>query len=204
MPALLALPLTIALLFLMTRLILPGDRDPVVQRMIQDIEFLRTPLPPEEILVFELPPPPEPEPEPEPVDELLSDTTDTETPTEDDAPADPPVAIDWWAAVSSIADEEDEEALERWLLEQGYEKYVSIMQGDLPITNPADGNLQPTQGDKTGYLNIYGDLEFKVSENCVIQTQVSARLDISDFSQKLPMRVMCKKPTRKIYDFERD
>ena len=203
--ALLALPVTVALLLFMTMLILPGEQDPVVRRMIQDIEFLRTEPQPEEIEVYALPAPPEPPDPPEaeaserPVRPAIDRSLD------EDVPADSPVrVIDWWAEVRSLTEEADEEALKRWLLEQGFEKYVSIMQGPLPITNPVRAGPQETQGDRTGYLNIYGDLEFKISENCVLQTLVSSRLDVSDFAQKLPMRVMCKPRLKTTYDFERD
>ena len=89
------------------------------------------------------------------------------------------------------------------MLEQGYERYVSIMQGPIPITNSVRGTLPPSQEDATGYLNSYGDLEFKISENCVMQTQVSARFDTSDFGRNLPMRVTCKGAAKKKYSFDR-
>ncbi len=57
--AVIALSITVALLFLMTRLILPGEQDRIVTRMIRNIEFQRAVLPPDPagIQVFELPPP---------------------------------------------------------------------------------------------------------------------------------------------------
>lgn len=128
---LIALPVTVALIFLMTRLIVPSEQDRVISRMIQNIEFQRaeTPPLPVSIRVFE------------------------------------------WAP--------------------------------LPITNSVQGTSPLSQEDVTGYLNSFGDLEFKISENCTIQTLVSARLDISDFTEKLPMRVMCK-PARNVrYSFDR-
>ncbi len=60
--AVIALPMTVALLFLMTHLILPGEQDRIVTRTIQNIEFQRAVLPPDpaSIQVFELPAPIEP------------------------------------------------------------------------------------------------------------------------------------------------
>lgn len=205
--ALIALPVTIALLFLMTRLILPGDEDPLVARMIQDIEFQRVTLPPEPISIQAFRRPPEIEEWPLPERPIVSRDHAAETedkPVEEDAAENSRVqAIDWWAEARRIAQESDEDALERWLQEQGYEKYVTIMQGPLPITNSVQATLPDSQEDITGYMNSYGDMEIKVSENCVAQTQVSARLDISDFAEKMPMRVLCK-PRKKIkYSFDR-
>ena len=93
--ALFSLPLTVALLFLMTRLILPGETDRIVNRMIQDIEFLRIESPPDPagIHVYELPEEVEKEPpikEPDPplevadqsqVQNQVSNENDEEEPT---------------------------------------------------------------------------------------------------------------------------
>ena len=201
--------MTVTLLFLMTRLILPSEQDRIVTRMIRNIEFQRAVRPPDPvgIQVFELPPPVEVKPPPiEPTfavedstqiqnqDEFSSDSA------EDEGPAH---VIDWWAEARRLTQESGEEEFKRWLLEQGYDRYVSIMQGPLPITNSVRGTLPPSQEEATGYLNSYGDLEFKISDNCVIQTQVSARLDMSDFARNLPMRVMCKSAPKVKYSFDR-
>jgi hypothetical protein len=208
--AAIALPLTVALIFLMTRLILPGEQDRVVSRMIQNIEFLRAQSVPAAaaIQVFERPLPIEdmaPPIEQRSVADGSAKTQNQTTvidegPTEDGSDH----LIDWWAEARRLTQESDEDALKRWLLEQGFERYVSIMQGPFPITNSVRGELPPTQEDITGYLNNYGDLEFKISENCVMQTLVSVRLDISDFAESLPMRVTCKPPPKVKYSFERD
>jgi hypothetical protein len=192
----------------MTRLILPGDEDPLVTRMIQNIEFQRVTLPPEPVSIQTFRRPPEIEESPLPERPIVSrdQAAETEdTPVEENATENSRVkAIDWWAEARRIAQESDDDALERWLMEQGYEKYVTIMQGPLPITNSVQASLPDSQEDITGYMNSYGDMEIKVSENCVAQTQVSSRLDISDFAEKMPMRVLCK-PRKKVrYSFDRD
>jgi hypothetical protein len=201
--AVIALPMTVALLFLMTRLILPSERDRIVTRMIQNIELHRAVLPPvlAGIQVFELPPPIE-------VNLTAADSSQTQNQDvftgESSIEEGPAHVIDWWAEARRLTQEADEEELKRWLLEQGFERYVTIMQGPLPITNSVQGTLPPSQEEATGYLNSYGDLEFKISENCVMQTQVSARLDMSDFARNLPMRVTCKSAPKVKYSFDRN
>lgn len=205
-----ALPMTVALLFLMTRLILPSEQDRIVTRMIQNIEFQRADLPPDPagIQVFEPPPPIEDKPPPIKLyltAEGSSQTQNQDTFSDESSMKEGPAhIIDWWAEARALTQESDEEAFKRWLLEQGYDRYVSIMQGPLPITNSVRGTSPPTQEEATGYLNIYGDMEFKISENCVLQTQTAARLDISDFTKNLPMRVVCKSAPKAKYTFHRN
>ncbi len=209
--AVIALPMTIALLFLMTQLILPGDRDPIVNRMIQDIEFRRssTPLEIIRIPVFERPPKPKLEPlnVQEEIEASTAPTSEASVveASEESMQQGPEYGVEWWAhQKAKLLDEAEDEALQRWLLEQGHEKYVSLMQGPVPITNSVRATLDATQEDITGYMNTFGDKEIKVSEACVLQTLVSARLDISDFAKNLPMRAMCKLNTPKKYSFNRD
>jgi hypothetical protein len=207
--AVIALPMTVALIFLMTRLILPSERDRIVTRMIQNIEFHRSAGPPVPagIQVFELPPQIEVKP-PVEVDLIAAESIQPQNQdavsSESSIEEGPAHVIDWWAEARRLTQESDEEELKRWLLEQGYERYVTIMQGPLPITNSVRGTLPPSQEEATGYLNSYGDLEFKISENCVMQTQVSARLDMSDFVRNLPMRVICKSAPKVRYSFDRN
>jgi hypothetical protein len=208
--ALIALPMTIVLLFLMTRLILPTDQDRIVTRMIQNIELHRAAPPPlpAQIQVFDLPRPVDVKPPP--IDEIVVKEVSTQVENQDDVEEDSPIedapahVVDWWAEARKITQESGEEEFKRWMLEQGYVRYVSIMQGPLPITNSVRGTLPPSQEDATGYLNSFGDMEIKISENCVMQTQVSARLDMSDFARQLPMRVTCKTPGKIRYSFDRD
>jgi hypothetical protein len=207
--AVIALPMTVALLFLMTRLILPSERDRIVTRMIQNIELHRAVSPPvlAGIQVFELPPLIDVKP---PIEVNLAAAESIQTQNQNvfsgasSIEEGPAHVIDWWAEARRLTQESDEEELKRWLLEQGYVRYVTIMQGPLPITNSVRGTLPPSQEEATGYLNSYGDLEFRISENCVIQTQVSARLDSSDFARHLPMRVMCKSAPKVKYSFDRN
>jgi hypothetical protein len=207
--AVIAFPMTVALLFLMTRLILPSEEDRIVTRMIRNIEFQRAVRPPDPvgIQVFELPPPVEVKPPPVELPRTVEDSNPiqnqdefSDESAEDEGPAH---VIDWWAEARRLTQESGEEEFKRWLLEQGYDSYVSIMQGPLPITNSVRGTLPPSQEEATGYLNSYGDLEFRISDNCVMQTQVSARLDMSDFARNLPMRVMCKSAPKVKYSFDR-
>lgn len=203
-----ALPVTVALLFLMTRLILPREHDRIVTRMIQNIEFHRAVQPPEPvgILVFQLPqvveeklPPTKPiSTHEDPHGSQNNDTFDESSKKNGRARV-----IDWWAEARRLTQESDEEALKRWLLEQGYDRYVSVMQGPVPITNSVRATLPPNQEDATGYLNTYGDMEYKISKNCVATTQVAARLDHSDLAKALPMRITCKSPAKQRFTFDR-
>lgn len=193
----------------MTRLILPGDEDRVVNRMIQNIELHRSVRPPEPpaIRVYQRPQPKEEVLEPEAPGPTTHETqpssvTDT-SPDEAADEVDRARFIDWWAEARKVTQEADEEALQRWLLEQGYDRYVSVMQGELPISNPVETESPLTQENRTGYLNTYGDMEYAISENCVATTQVAARFDHSDFGKALPMRITCKPRTLKKYDFSR-
>jgi len=194
--------MTIALLFLMTRLILPGEQDRIVTRMIRNIEFQRAIAPPlpTQIQVFELPVPVEIKLPPIDVTLPPEDPIQAQSP-EKESPAH---VIDWWAEARKLTQESGEEEFKRWMLEQGYVRYVTIMQGPFPTRNSVRGTSPPSQEDATGYLNSYGDLEFKISENCVMQTQVSARLDMSDFARNLPMRVTCKRAPTVRYSLDRN
>jgi len=200
--ALIALPMTIALLFLMTRLILPGEQDRIITRMIRNIELQRVVEPPLplQIQVFELPVPVELEPP----------TIEVTLPPEDPVQARnqeqerPAHVVDWWAEARRLTQESGEEEFKRWMLEQGYDRYVTIMQGPLPIRNSVRGTLPPSQEEATGYLNSYGDLELRISENCVMQSLISTRFDVSDFARSLPMRVTCMPAPKVRYSFDRD
>ena len=204
---LIALPVTIALLFVMTQLILPGDQDRIVTRMIQNIELQRDVPPPlpAQIQVFERPPPVEIKRPPAEVVLNAQDAPQDQDQTSNASPQEnaPAHVVDWWAAARKLTQEAGEEEFQRWMLEQGYVQYVSVMQGSMPITNSVRGTLPPSKEEETGYMNSFGDLEFKISENCVMQTQVSARFDFSDFGRNLPMRVTCTQPKKVEYSFDR-
>lgn len=207
--AVIAAPITVVLLFLMMRLILPGENDIVVRQMIQRIEFQRSEVALGRKSLDEIAMPsfvdsdahsmvplrPSVRAEPTRYRELGS--------TQRAGIERPSRAIDWSAAVKELLKETDENELDRWLLAQRHEEYVSVMQGPLPITKSV-GEPQPTtQEDITGYLNVYGDMEIKVTKNCVARTQVAARHDISDFGKQLVMPISCKKPPAVVYSFER-
>ncbi len=205
--AAIAFPVTVALFYLMTRLILPGEHDRIVTRMIRNIEVHHAARPPVGSLVFELPQ--AIEAKPPPTQANLSTEGSHQTQSKDALSAESSGkerrahVIDWWAEARRLTQESDEEVLKRWLLEQGYESYVSIMQGPLPLTNSVQAKLPPTQEDATGYMNSYGDMEYKISENCVATTQVAARLDHSDLARALPMRITCKSSPKQEFSFDR-
>lgn len=207
--AVIALPVTIALLYLMTRLIVPSENDPIVTRMIQNIELHRAIRLPDQVGIRPVEPPQAIEEKPPTTQANFSaegsGQTQNNTPRTDESPEKEGRAhvIDWWGEARRLVQESDEEALKQFLLEQGYERYVSIMQGPLPITNGVLANLPPTQEDVTGYMNSYGDLEYKISENCVATTQVAATLDHSDFVKALPMIITCKRPPKQKFSFDR-
>ena len=100
--AVIALLMTVALIYLMTRLILPTEQDRIVTRMIQNIEFQRAVLLPDPagIQVFELPPPVEDKPLPI---ELNLTAEGSDQPQDQDRFSDassiegPAHVIDWWA-----------------------------------------------------------------------------------------------------------
>ncbi len=207
--AVIALPVTVALLYLMTRLIMPGEHDRIVTRMIRNIELHRDVRPADLPAFFPSEPPQvieenQPSAQTDLAAEGPQQTQNEDMPSDESAENDGRVRfVDWWAEARKLIKESDEEAFKQWLLEQGYESYVSIMQGPIPITNSVQAKLAPTQGDATGYVNIYGDMEYKISENCVATTQVAARLDQSDLARSLPMIISCKPPLRQKISFDR-
>jgi len=207
--AAIALPVTVALLFLMTRLILPGEHDRIVTRMIRNIELQRTvrPLQTADTRVSEPARVREADPAPTRPDSSVENSTPVQRQAmrpEDRSDEEEPVRpVDWWSEARRLTRESSAEALEQWSLEQGDERYVSIMQGPLPITNAVRARSLPNQEDATGYLNIYGDMEYKISENCIATTQVVVAIDDSDFVRALPMVITCVRPPKPKISFER-
>lgn len=200
---------TVALLFLMTRLILPGEYHPIVTRTIQNIRFesVDRSLGETDAPVFEMPQAIAKEPRPTRANSSpdFSHQIETkETRADDSLETEGHVReFDWQRERRRLAQASDDAAFKRWLLEQGHERYASIMQGPLPITNSVRAKLSPTQEDITGYVNVYGDKEYKIGENCVATTQMAARLDQSDFARALPMVISCRRPLKQTYTFDR-
>jgi hypothetical protein len=209
--AVIALPATVALFFLMTRLILSGeqDRDRSATRTIRSIEFQRAVKRVNEVDVPVFI-------QPQAIRKELQLTRSGSTAgrshqSESEEPHwvgrtdkdDRAHEFDWQAEKSRLARELDDNAFERWLLEQGHERYATIMQGPLPITNSVHATSPPTQGDMTGYMNVFGDMEYEISENCVATTQVAARLDHSDFVKALPMVITCKPRLKQKFSLDR-
>ncbi len=193
----------------MTRLILPGEHDRIVTRMIQNIELQRAvqPLEVADTRVSELAQVSEAEHPPVRPDSTVADPTQVKAKAirSGDRPDDeePVRRVDWWSEARRLTHESNAEALKQWSLEHGYERYVSIMQGPLPITNAVRAKLPPNQGDATGYLNIYGDMEYKISENCIATTQVVVAIDDSDFVRALPMVITCTPPPKQKFNLDR-
>ena len=201
-----ALLATVALLFLMTRLILPGEYHPIGTRSTHNIKFesVARSLDETDVPVFEMPQAIAKEPPPSQANSNSNQIETKETRAGDSVEKEAQVReFDWERERRRLAQASDDAAFKRWLLEQGHERYASIMQGPLPITNSVHAKLPPTQDDITGYMNVYGDKEYKIGENCVATTQVAARLDQSDFARALPMVISCKRPLKKTYTFDR-
>ncbi len=185
----------------MTRLILPAQDDPIVARMLLNLDLLRAP---DDVVQMNIPKTAEPLPgrpirsRPlRPHAPIYEDTPEaSETPQDKH--------VDWQLLTQQALADKEQQDLQRWMIENGHSDYNTIMQGPLPITNSVRATLPPTQEDATGYLNTFGDMEIKVSENCVAKTQVAGRLDISDFSEKLPMRIDCKSPPKVKFSFDRE
>jgi len=207
--AIVALLATVGLLFLMTRLILPREYHPIDARVFQKVDFERASQPLEEIdfPAFEIPQAivkkwslPPVDPSARILHQIETKEIRTGGRLENRGR---PRKFDWQREKRRLAQASDDAAFNRWLLEQGHERYGSIMQGPLPITNSVRAKLPPTQEDITGYMNIFGDKEYKIGENCVATTQVAARLDQSDFAKALPMIITCKPRRQKKHLFDR-
>lgn len=205
--SLMALAMTVALLFLMTRLILPLEQDPLVSQAIRRIELQRLERTPEPVdsrlpqappVIDTEPPPVRPETSAVPV------ARSTESDEADEpAPADTPGerSIDWWAELRRLRDTPDDAAMRQWRLEQRHDPYVSIMQGALPITNPVVPEPPPVAPDN-GFQNVYGERELQVSAYCFMQIPLLNH-DYSSFARNIPPYVYCKSPPKVRFSFER-
>ena len=205
--SLIALAMTVALLFLMTRLILPFEQDPQVIQAIRSIELHRLQRIPEpaDIRILDRlpvvdvdPPPKRPETSAVPVGQS-SETDEADDPGLAETPADH--EIDWWAELRRQGETADEVAFRKWRQEQGYDPYVSIMQGALPITNPFVAEPSPIAPDN-GFQNVYGERELQVSANCFMQIPLLNH-DYSSFARNIPPYVYCKSSPKKRFSFER-
>ena len=188
---------TLVILFVMTQLISPIGGDPVVKRMLFQLELQRrqTPAVPSGIKVFELPP----KPEDQPVSDRSLDADNRPQRPEPAAYNDDDVeetrgrVINWWAEARAVIQGLGDAEFEEWLESQGFKKWVSVMQGPMPTSG---GTAVPAEDGKTrsAYRNIYGDLELPISKNCVMQMQPRP-FDSSDFSRNVPPRIVCKGTT---------
>ncbi len=193
-----ALLVTIALLLVMTQLILPGDDDPVVTRMLLEWESRRSSPPEAEraVRVFERPPeretqdtPDDPEVEsgrPRRPERAEYAAGSNEEPIE----AAEERNTDWWAEARAVIEDLGDEEYENWLESLGRRRYVSIMQGPMPASgDPKTPSSLGWAG--AGYTSVYGDLEVAIGENCVMQMR-SRPFDYSDFAKNIPPLIVCK------------
>lgn len=211
--ALLAVPITIVLFYIMTRLILPSENDRVVSRMIETIELVRATRKAD--LVPSAPIYPRPDVDQEPAErevvdrvpvlrqvdnERLDDIRRGESAPE----ADLPKTVDWWAAARDFRRNSESEQAQRWFLDNGYSRYTTIMQGDTPTQGRAVS--EPTEGPRHGmpYMNIYGLTEIQFGENCFATTQFEGRFGNGELAKYLPMNITCKKKQKQALSFERE
>ena len=191
-----ALLFTVLLLFVMTRLIAPVDDDPMVSRMIRQLELRRDPAPELRIEVPEFEPPPKPElEEAERSVDIGADRLPRPAAVEEPEDAAPDVTtdpVDWWAAARSIARQVGEDDFEQWLKSQDRSAYVSIMQGPIPAAAKAK---EPEDGEELWsiYVDVYGDKVIQVSDNCTLRAQTVFG-DYSSFVRNLPPLVTCYEP----------
>lgn len=185
---------TLAILFVMTELTSPIGGDPVVTQMLLELELQRNE-PADSgggVRVFKLPPTLQPQSTP---DERVEKPERPKRPEQANVDEDPVEAersrtIDWWAVAREVIKASGEAEFENWLEQQGYRKYVSIMQGPMP---GADRETAPSALESTGsvYTNVYGDVEVPINENCVMQIR-PGNFDSSDFAQNIPPQIVCK------------
>jgi hypothetical protein len=189
---------TIAILFVMTQLIAPIGGHPVVKQMIQRLELHHRPPAeaPNEVQNIKLPPKPRiihapdmaiDEGENSKRPEVGSNRDNNTEVTQDQA-------IDWWAEVQKYIQGSEDAGSQKWMLSHGFKKYVSIMQGPMPSSG---GPSAPPEKEEVGssHRNVYGDLEIKVTENCILQVS-SNIFDSSDFARHIPPRILCTTPPK--------
>lgn len=102
--------------------------------------------------------------------------------------------IDWREEGRRVVQETGEvESAKAWRLAQGYDEYVSIIQGPPRTAMKIPMSSFSNEEDKLfGYNNVYGELEVKISDNCVAQS--NERHDGLDFTGVLPATIFCKSP----------
>lgn len=189
---------TIAMLFVMTQLIAPIGGHPVVKRMIQRLELHHRP-PAEasnEVQEFELPPKPRiihtPDMSIDEGDYLRHPEAGSNKDSNAEVTEDQ--TIDWWEAVQKYIQGSEDADSQKWMLSHGFKKYLSIMQGPMPSSS---GSSNPSEKEEVGssYRNVYGDLEIKVTDNCVLQVS-SNIFDSSDFARHIPPQILCTAPPK--------
>ena len=188
---------TALLLFVMTQLITPIGGDPAVERMLLELEIFR--LPPDAPTGIS---------DPEPTADAASESPETETAlpsrperAEDDGGIDEPETepeqepkpssgVDWWSQAQNVARSMGNEELEALLQSPGFEDWVSVMQGPMPSTGDVARAIEE-DAVWSFYWNVYGDIEIRVSKDCVLQIQ-SRPFDYSSFAKNIPPNILCK------------
>lgn len=205
-----ALP-TVALLYLMTRLIVPEEGDPIVSEMIgafelrqiprmvdtavrrreRELEELREfrPLKRSDFVPDESQETGEFNGEAPDESQQATDSTDN---------ADQQSGVDWWLQIQNYIDEMSEEDLRQWRLSNGYDNYVSVMQGSIPSSPYPEAPRVTADPIGTSYSGSSGKTEIRISENCIVEVDNSALAGI-DPGMRIPNRADCK-PQRSVFD----
>lgn len=190
---------TILLFFLMTKMILPfGRHAPVV--------VSHEPL----ALRFEAPEFSQPPARTEPVaestntnrlprrqlgDRSRDHTSTTERQAKDRASASrepDEMSIDWWDEIRKTVDLMAADELRRWRITQGYDQYVSAMQGPPPASRLSKVRL-PDEQYLASHSNGYGETEVKINKSCIARFSTNSN-DHSDFARHLPALIFCAPP----------
>jgi hypothetical protein len=103
--------------------------------------------------------------------------------------------VDWWAEAHKAVQGIGDENLKQWRIAHGYDRYVTVMQGPLPIPRGARKSTATGDSERSGYVNVFGDAEIAVSKNCVMQSE-SVHHDHSDFMRHVPDLIVCNAPPR--------
>ena len=198
---------TVALLYLMTRLILPVEGDQIVRQMIDRFE-LRMQRQVELKILRQLTNYPEIEPVParedflspqdlaandDPDNFLTTDAVEDEPLTEES----PENTIDWFSEARKVVEGSPGEHLARWRIDQGYDSYRSIMQGNMPSRTEQRVSARQADGGGVGqtHTNTYGEKEVKISGNCFMQIPKPS-MDYFGATRFNPPRIYCNRPRR--------
>ena len=196
---------TVALLYVMTRLIVPEEGDQIVSEMIGAFELRQVPrlvdtairlreMELEELREFR----------PLKRSDFVPDESQESGESDGEAPGEPKQAtdrtynlnrqsgVDWWQQVQNYIDEMSEEDLRQWRLTNGYDNYVSVMQGSIPSSPYPEAPRVTADPIGTGYSGSSGKTEIRISENCIAEVDNSALAGVNP-GMRIPNRVDCKR-----------